>query len=312
MANRGDVIAREAIEQLSAVADADVLAEERLSHHTTLRIGGPCAAHVTCHTYTALVDALGIMTGEGIPWVVLGKGSNLLVADEGFSGCVVALGREFSRISDTHDGTHVTVGAGALLSRVVSEAQKRGLSGLERCVGIPGTLGGALSMNAGSANEWIGDVVHEVVSLHPGEGMRRRSGEEISWGYRSSSLPGGEIVLEATLKLKEGDPDGIALNMERRLQRRRKSQPMGLPSCGSVFRNPKGRHAAALVEECGLKGAAVGGAQISDIHANFIVNKGTARAADVVELMRRMYEGVRDQAGIELEPEVKFLGFSGR
>ena len=304
--------ALDARERLSEVADADVLVDERLSHHTTLRIGGRCALHVTCHTLTSLVDALEILSAEGVDWVVLGKGSNLLVADEGFDGCVISLGREFARISDTQEGSLLTAGAACVLSRLVGEAQKRGLSGLERCVGIPGTLGGALSMNAGARNEWIGEIVREVVSLHPGEGLRRRSGDEISWGYRSSSLPAGEIVLEATLEFSPSDVDGIALNMERRLMRRRKTQPMGLPSCGSMFRNPEGRHVAALVEELGLKGRECGGAQISDVHANFIVNNGTARAADVVELMRLMYEGVRDGYGIELEPEVKFLGFSGR
>ena len=293
---------------LSGAVDADVRRDERLSRHTTYRIGGPAALFVAAHSYAALARTLSVLAAERVEWVILGKGSNLLVADKGYDGCVITLDGEFARHSFAEDGT-LTAGAGASLPRLVNDALKAGLSGLEPCAGIPGTLGGAVSMNAGTRREWIGSIVRDVVVLRPGEGMHRYEGGEIEWGYRSTSLPTSEIILEATLELEPAPSERIAQDMEARLRRRRERQPLGAPSCGSVFRNPVGHSVGALIESCGLKGEAVGGAQISPEHANFIVNRGGATAADVVALIARAHDAVRDRYGIDLACEVKLLGF---
>ncbi len=180
---------------------------------------------------------------------------------------------------------------------------------MEFATGTPGTLGGALRMNAGSADDWIGSRVRSVTSLAPDGSLLKRMGSEVSWGYRATSFPVGEAILECELVLKEGDPFFIQGKMEGSLARRKKTQPLGQPSCGSVFRNPEGHSAAKLIDEAGLKGASVGGAQISTKHANFIVNTGKATAADVVALIELARERVERDHGIELTPEVKFLGF---
>ena len=293
---------------LSGTVDADVLRDERLSRRTTYRIGGPAALFVAAHSYEALARTLEVLSREGVDWVILGKGSNLLVSDKGYDGCAIVLDGEFARHSFAEDGS-LTAGAGATLSRLVNDALKKGLSGLEPCVGIPGTLGGALSMDAGTRREWIGGRVRDLVVLRPGEGMRRYGGGEVEWGYRSTSLPTSEIILEATLELTPAAPDAIAADMEERLARRRAAQPLGAPSCGSVFRNPVGQSAGALIESCGLKGESCGGAQISPEHANFIVNRGGATAADVITLISRAHEAVLREHGVDLLCEVKLLGF---
>ena len=296
---------------LSGAVDADITRGERLAHRTSYRIGGPAAMLAVCHTPNALARVIEVLGGQGVEWVLLGKGSNMLVADEGFDGCVVVLGRDFSRIEVSRDDATITAGAAVPLSRVVQEAMRNSLSGLEFACGIPGTLGGAVSMDAGTRREWIGHRIGSLVVLRPGEGLRRLYGSDVEWGYRWSGLGPTDIVLEATLVLEPGEKDIIAAEMERLLARRRATQPMGKPSCGSVFRNPVGpKGAAKLIDECGLKGYAVGGAQVSPVHANFIVNNGRATAADVLAVMRTMHNRVREASGVDLQPEVKFLGFA--
>lgn len=293
---------------LSGAVDGEVLREERMSRHTSWRIGGPAALFVRADTTTALTRTIDVLSREGVEWVILGKGSNVLVSDEGYRGCVITLGRDFSRISaDTGDGV-VSAGAGVVLARLVGEVLKRSLAGLECCVGIPGCVGGAISMNAGTARDWIGTVVHDVVTLRPGYGLVRYNASEIEWGYRHTSIPTNEIILEATLTLTPSERESVSREMDKRLQARRRTQPMGKPSCGSIFRNPPGQSVGKMLESCGLEGYSVGGAQVSDIHANFIVNNGGATAQDALAVMRQMFQRVREDYGIELQPEVKFLG----
>jgi len=294
--------------ELSGKVDAEVIRGEKLSHRTTYRIGGPADLFVIPRNYQALTRTFEILGREGVPWAVLGRGSNVLVSDAGYRGCVIKLGREFTRIDVGEDGL-VTAGAGALLTRLVAQAQQAGLSGLEMLTGVPGTVGGAVSMNAGMRYEWIGARVSSVVTVKPREGMRRYQGTDIEWDYRWCSLPADEVILEAAFALTPADRQAIATEMESRLARRRLRQPMGLPSCGSVFRNPPKASAGRLVEECGLAGLTVGGAQISDKHANFIVNRSGASAQDVVTCMRRMHDEVKAAYDIDLTPEVKLLGF---
>lgn len=293
---------------LHGAIDGEVLRDARLSRRTTYRVGGPAALLVTCNTYRSLVRCLDTLRAEDVPWVVLGKGSNVLASDDGYAGCVVVLGREFARVAV--EGTRVTAGAALALSKLVNDMLSRELSGLEGCVGIPGTLGGALRMNAGTRLEWIGSLVRDLVVLREGEGLVRLGATDVEWGYRSTSIPESDIILEATLELREGSKAEMSANMERRLMRRRLSQPLGLPSCGSVFKNPEdGRPVGRLIEECGLKGYRVGGAQVSPVHANFIVNEGDATASDVLAVMRHVHDTVGEAYGIDLKPEVRLLGF---
>lgn len=297
---------------LSGALDTDVSEHEKLARHTTYRIGGPAALFVTCHSYHALRHAIDELDREKVPWVIFGRGSNILVADEGYEGAVVTLGREFSRTVIADDGCTVTVGAGTVLARLVNDAYSKGLSGLEFAVGIPGTVGGAISMDAGTRDEWIGSLVQDVITYKPGEGLKHYRGSEVAWGYRSCSLPRDEIVLEVTLALTPAPKTQIRDKMERYLSRRRHTQPQGVASCGSVFRNPPDGSVGKMIEDCGLKGFSVGGAQVSDVHANVIVNTGTASASDVMSVIREVYGKVREKYGVELQPEVKFLGFSHR
>lgn len=298
-----------AIMSLSGAIDTDVIEDERMARHTSYRIGGRAALFVTCHSYHALRRCVDVLTRERVPWVIIGKGSNLLVSDSGYAGAVITLGREFSRTVLAEDGATLTVGAGVILARLVNEALSRELAGLEFAVGIPGTVGGAVSMNAGTRDEWIGSLVDAVVTYKPGEGIRHYGHEDLAWGYRTTSLPRDEIILEAVLRLAPGKKADIRARMEQLLARRRRTQPIGSASCGSVFRNPAGMSVGKMIEDCGLKGFCIGGAEVSPLHANFIVNKGTASAADVASVITHVHEKVKETYGVELQPEVKFLGF---
>jgi UDP-N-acetylmuramate dehydrogenase len=298
--------ALEAYARLATGLSGSVRRVEPLSRHTTYRIGGPAALYAECDTLADVALATEILAEEEVEWTVLGKGSNVLAADGGYSGAVLVLGRDFKR--HAADGCHLRAGAGVILAALVQEAFKRGLTGLEFAVGIPGTVGGAVAMNAGSREAWIGSAVESVTLYVPGEGLVARGGSEVAWGYRRTGLPKGAIIVETSLKLEKGDTDQIRRVMEAGLRRRKRTQPLGIPNAGSVFVNPEGDSAGRLIEELGLKGFSVGGASISDVHANFIVNTGNATAADVVELIRIVREAVEDRYGIELKPEVRFLG----
>ena len=298
-----------AVMALSGAAGTDVIENERMSRHTTYRLGGPAALFVTCHSYHALKRCIETLNREQVPWVLVGRGSNLLVSDEGYRGAVVTLDGEFSRMVLAEDGVSMTVGAGAVLSRLLNEAMSKGLSGLEFAVGIPGTVGGAISMNAGTRDAWIGALVESVVTYKPGEGMRYYDHDDVIWGYRECSLPHGEIVLEATLRLKPSSKNDVRERMERYLSRRRHTQPVGCASCGSVFRNPPNRSVGAMIDDCGLKGFSIGGAEVSPVHANFIINNGTALSRDVLSVIETVHAKVKETYGVELQPEVKFLGF---
>ena len=299
-----------AVMALSGMVDTDVSEDERLARHTSYRIGGKADLFVTCHSYHALRRAVTVLDREKVPWVILGKGSNLLVADAGYRGAVLSLGREFQRTLISEDGCTLTVGAGVMLARLVNDCLSRGLSGLEFCVGIPGSVGGAVSMNAGTRTDWIGSVIEDVVTFDPASGgIKHYAGADVTWGYRTCGLPRNEIILECVLKLAPEPKADIRERMERYLARRKRTQPMGRASCGSVFRNPEGMSVGKLIEDCGLKGFSIGGAEVSPVHANFIVNNGTATAADVLAVIKHVHGKVRDAYGIELRPEVKFLGF---
>ena len=290
--------------------DGDVYPAEPMARHTMYRIGGPARFYVQTASVGALVRLVEVCERTGVPWVVVGRGSNLLVADEGFPGVVVTLGRDFRTCRFDEEAGRFCVGAGVPLSSVVQEAFRRSLAGFEFAVGTPGTVGGALRMNAGSRDEWIGSRVVSVTTLSPEAGLVRRDGDQIAWGYRSRSFAEDEVIVECELSVEPADPFFIRGKMEASHARRKKTQPLSLPSCGSVFRNPEGAQVGALIEEAGLKGLAIGGASVSDVHANFIVNTGNATARDVIELINLVKAKVYETYGIELQPEVRFLGFA--
>ena len=289
--------------------DGEVLVNEPMGKHTTYRIGGPASFYVRVDSLGCLSQLVRTCIQNDMPYFVAGRGSNLLVSDDGFDGVVITLGRDFRNREVREDAPIIVAGSGVLLSAVVQDALRNALTGMEFAVGTPGSLGGALKMNAGSADDWIGSRVRSVTSLACDGSLVKRMGNEVEWGYRRTSFPIGEAILECELVLKEGDPFFIQGKMEGNLARRKKTQPLGEPSCGSVFRNPDGHSAAKMIDELGLKGTQVGGAQISPKHANFIVNTGGAKASDVVALIELAKDKVEQEYGIELTPEVKFLGF---
>ncbi|MDI3297714.1 MAG: UDP-N-acetylmuramate dehydrogenase [Bacillota bacterium] len=282
-------------------------AGEPLARHTTLRIGGPADFFVEPETETALRALLSLCREYGVDVHFLGQGSNVLVPDEGVRGVVLTTRRLFNRC--TFAGTEVTVGSGYALGRLVQLSLERGLGGLEPLAGIPGTVGGAVFMNAGTAAGTIGDrlVWARLLDLAGEESLLSR--EEMGFGYRTSRLQQepGRLVAEVRLRLEEA-PQVSADLLRAAAARRRRTQPLSYPNAGSIFRNPPGDYAGRLIEAVGAKGLAVGGAQISPLHANFIVNTGGATAADVLELMRIARGLVRERFGLTLVPEIRLFG----
>lgn len=289
--------------------DGEIRLDEPLSKHTSYRIGGSARAYILVNSPAALSAALAACKADECPWAVVGKGSNLLVSDAGFKGAVIVLAGEFRNWKFDEENARVVVGAGTTLSRLVQEVFHRGYSGMEFAVGTPGSVGGAVRMNAGTKDDWIGSRVVSVTTFAPDQGLKRYAPSDIEWAYRSTSFAPDEIIVEVELQLTPALSGNIHDKMRTLLERRKASQPLEYPSCGSVFKNPEGASAGALIDEVGLKGSMCGGAQISEKHANFIVNKNKACASDVLALIKRAQEKVKEHYGIELQPEVKFLGF---
>jgi UDP-N-acetylmuramate dehydrogenase len=297
---------QEALARLEATLSGQVSARERMARHTTYQVGGPAALFAQLDTLSDVKTAVHVLEEEGVPWTVVGKGSNLLVSDTGYDGAVLVLGREFKR--HEYEEGRLKVGAATVLGVLVQDAFRHGLVGLAWAVGIPGTVGGALAMNAGTRAGCVGDTVETVTMFVPEEGLTLARGRDVKWGYRSSGLAGRGIILETVLAVTEGDPVRVRAEMERYLKERKASQPLGTPSAGSVFVNPEGDSAGRLIESAGLKGMRLGGAQVSVLHANFIVNTGGATAADIVGLVRKVQMAVKDTHGVDLRPEIRFLG----
>lgn len=285
--------------------------DEPMARHTTYRIGGPVRAFAEANSIAALSALLKVCSNENLSWFVTGKGSNLLVSDGGYDGVVITLAGDFRSWRFDDKAQHVVVGAGTMLSRLVQEVFHHGYSGMEFAVGTPGTVGGALVQNAGTRKDWIGSRVVSVTTYEEQTGLKRYAASDLSWGYRQSSFSPREVIVECELKLERAFSGNIHERMSTLLSRRKESQPLEYPSCGSVFRNPEDTSAGALIESVGLKGKRCGGACISEKHANFIVNTGNASAQDVLALIKMAREEVRRRYGIELETEVRFLGFKG-
>ncbi|HHT47092.1 MAG TPA: UDP-N-acetylmuramate dehydrogenase [Firmicutes bacterium] len=285
------------------------LTDEPMSLHTSLRIGGPAEIFAVPQTFDELRSVLQLAGEYNIPLFVLGHGTNLLVRDGGIRGIVLSLHDLSSGCS--FFGNRVRAGAGVSLSRLVRKAAERNLKGLEFAAGIPGSLGGALYMNAGAYGSSISELVREVVTVDYLGNRRVKPLEELDFSYRCSSFQSEEvIILEGVLELKRGNHKEI-MNRVNEIQRRRQSKHPQLPSAGSVFRNPPGNIAGKLVEGAGCKGMSVGEAEVSPQHGNFIVNKGNASAADVLNLIELVKQKVRDTYGLELELEIRVIGEKG-
>lgn len=277
-----------------------------LSGFTTWRIGGPARFFCRVRTEGALARALAVAGRDGLPLAILGMGSNVLVADEGFPGCVLRLEGDFLRVAI--EGERLTAGGGAALGGVCAAAARAGLSGIEPISGIPSSIGGAVRINAGAYGGEIFDVLETVRLVSRGGDPRAVAAAEIPHGYRWSQLvETKEIVSAAVLRLSRASREEIEAKTRSVSEKRRGALPSE-PNAGSVFKNPEGDYAGRLIEACGLKGERQGGALISARHANVIVNTGGARAADVLFLMRKMRDGVREKFGVTLSPEVEMLG----
>ena len=283
-----------------------LLCDEPMSAHTTFRVGGPADVMFFPKSVEQLCAAMNAAQTCGVEALVMGNGSNMLVRDGGVRGLVIVLGERFSDVRV--EGEMLIAQAGAPMARVASVAQAASLTGLEFISGIPGTLGGGCAMNAGAYGGQLSDVLVDAQVLLGGE-VRVLSREEMQMGYRTTRpLREGGVVLSARFQLKKGDGEAILAQMKELNARRREKQPLNLPSAGSTFKRPEGHFAGALIEQAGLKGLSVGGAQVSDKHAGFIVNTGSATAADVLALIGRVQDEVERAFGVRLEPEVRIIG----
>lgn len=283
-------------------------AGEPMSEHTTFKVGGPADFFVEPSSAQGVADAVKLANECEIPWLVKGKGSNLLVADEGVNALVIELGPRFSRIGI--DGTTLRAQAGATNGEVAQAALEHSLTGYEYACGIPGSIGGAAIMNAGAYGGEFKDVCRSVTCLDREGRIVEVNAEEARWGYRESMMADeGYVVLAATIELQHGDETQIRATMDDLARRREEKQPLEMPSAGSAFKRPAGHYAGQLIEEAGMRGHTVGGAQVSEKHCGFIVNTGTATAKDVMGVIRDVQDAVKSTSGVELEPEIKMWGF---
>ena len=291
----------------SIVGDDNVALDEPMSKHTSFRIGGPADLFVTPDDIDELRDVIAACRAAGVPHFVLGCGSDLLVADEGYRGVIVSCTKGLVNVAI--DGEGMACQAGVPLREASEMACELGLSGLEFACGIPGSVGGACFMNAGAYGGCVADVLESVRCLMPDGTQQSLPVEELALGYRASRVRDeGLVVLSATFRLHESDQDDIRARMDDFTQRRRKKQPLELPSAGSTFKRPEGHFAGKLISDAGLKGYAHGGAGVSTKHAGFVVNNGGATAADVHAVIRHVQDEVERQFGVRLEPELRFLG----
>ncbi|MBE6757715.1 MAG: UDP-N-acetylmuramate dehydrogenase [Ruminococcaceae bacterium] len=294
-----------ALETAALAAGYEVTRDLPLAAHTSFHIGGTAALAISVHDETALPTLLSICRESGIAWMPLGRGSNLLVSDRGFDGAVF-----FAPVgSPTVCGTDITCPAGVPLKELCRTARDAGLSGLEFAYGIPGAVGGGLFMNAGAYDGQLSDVVTAAVAADA-DGVHALTATEMELGYRHSVFmkTRDALILSVTVHLTPDNPAAIGARMEEFMRRRREKQPLEFPSAGSYFKRPAGHFAGALIEQCGCKGLRVGGAEVSEKHAGFVINRGGATCADVLALENEVRRRVQETFGVTLEREVQFIG----
>lgn len=284
-----------------------VLCDEPMSKHTSWRIGGPADVMVLPTTVAQLARVMQVTHAHGIPWTVIGKGSNLLVRDGGIRGVVIKLGDNYADMELA--GNVLRAQGGRSFVSAANHAIRHGLSGLEFATGIPGTVGGAVMMNAGAHGGEVKDALIDCHVLNERGELLHLTRDDLKFEYRYSILKDQPmLVVDASFQLRPGDAEEMTERVRTWRERRQATQPLAMPSCGSVFRNPEGTHSGHLVEQAGLKGTTIGGAQISPLHGNFIVNIGGATAADVLRLIELVQTTVKDRYGYDLHPEVRIAG----
>lgn len=297
----------EIIFNLAEILGCEARQNEPMSKHTSFKIGGNADAYIKVNNLSKLSTILKECQDSDVDYMILGNGSNLLVSDEGIRGAVIRLDGDFRKITLVDDTT-IFCGAGATLAYLCKFALNCGLSGLEFAWGIPGTVGGAVFMNAGAYDGEMKDVVHSVSHISPNGEIGRTEKDDLRFGYRTSIYRSNNMIITGiTIKLKKGNPDEIRAKMDDYMLRRSTKQPLEYPSAGSVFKRPEGNFAGALIEQCGLKGKLCGGAQVSEKHAGFIINKSNATAKDVRELITQIQKTVSDKTGYNLECELIIL-----
>ena len=291
----------------SILTEEQVKIEEPMKNHTTFRVGGPAAYFVMPRTAEEVAKVTELCAQENVPYYIVGNGSNLLVSDKGYDGVIIQIYKQMSQVEVK--GCEIYAQAGALLSMVAKRALDTELAGFEFAAGIPGTLGGACVMNAGAYGGEMKDVLKSVTVLDKDGNVKKLAKDELELGYRTSVIAKkGYIVLDAVIELKEGKAEEIKALMDDLKERRITKQPLEYPSAGSTFKRPEGYFAGKLIQDADLRGFQVGGAQVSEKHCGFVINKDGATASDVMELMRQVSDKVYDKFGVRLEPEVKRLG----
>lgn len=290
----------------SIIGSENVRQNEDMSLHTTFRAGGRAALFLTPEPQN-ISELVLYLKGKDAKYYVIGNGSNLLVKDSGYEGAVICIGNRFEECSI--EGTTITAGAGAKLSKIAALACREGLKGFEFASGIPGTLGGAVTMNAGAYGGEMSQVLKSVKVLDENGNILNLKNDELNLGYRHSIvMDKGYVVLEGIINLKTGQSDEIRKVMDELALKRREKQPLEYPSAGSTFKRPEGYFAGKLIMDAGLAGKSIGGAQVSEKHCGFVINKGGATASDILSLMDYVEETVYNMYGVRLEPEVKILG----
>lgn len=298
----------ELIIRLKAMNVGTIKEQEPLANHTTIKIGGPADIFIEPSSVENLQKVMEFIVQHNLKWRAIGRGSNLLISDKGIEGIVIKIGSGLDKIE--LNGTEVKVGGGFSLIRLATMVSKRGFSGMEFASGIPGSVGGAVYMNAGAHGSDISKILTKALVLFYDGKLEWKTCEEMEFAYRTSILqkkrPG--IVVEAVFQLKEGEQQQILQEMQRNKDYRKETQPWNFPCAGSIFRNPLPNHAGKLIEDAGLKGHTIGGAKISEMHANFIVNNGDAKAEDVLNLIQFIKDAIYDKKKIHLETEVEIIG----
>lgn len=284
-----------------------IIEDEMMNKHTTFKVGGPADLYVIPRSEEELVYAIEVCKSENVPYYVIGNGSNLLVTDKGFRGVIIEVYRQMSDI--TVEGNCITAYAGALLSKIANTALEHGLTGLEFAHGIPGALGGAVTMNAGAYDGEMKQVLESATVIDDKGQVRTLSADELELEYRKSIISRlGYTVIKATMRLEDGDKEAISAKMKDLMQRRRDKQPLEYPSAGSTFKRPVGHFAGKLIMDAGLRGYQLGGAQVSEKHCGFVINKDHATCQDILDLIHYIQEEVKSKFDVQIEPEVKMIG----
>jgi UDP-N-acetylmuramate dehydrogenase len=295
--------------KLGAVADRDIEFDVPMARYTSFRAGGKAAALCFAKTLPQLQDLMSCLKDGGIPYRIIGKGSNLLVKDTGFEGVMIGLKGDFARVEkNAHEKNLLLAGGGVTVHVLLQYCTEEGLSGLEFLAGVPGTVGGSVAMNAGAWGMDVGSVIREIRLLTVEGDVMRKDRVELNFSYRRLAIPSGSVVLTAGFNLKEEAPKTIASRMAGYLKQRKEKQPLEFPNAGSVFKNPLNDYAGRLIEAAGLKGVRIGGAMISEKHANFIVNLGKAKARDILTLAEWVRDKVYQEKGVKLEMEIQVMG----